>query len=317
MIPQVSIIIPAFNVEAYIVSTLESVWNQTFKDYELIIINDASSDRTEEVVLNYIDTHKFQYTPFYLKNAVNHGCCSSRNVGIHIARGKYVCFLDADDIYREDFLLCLYNEIVHTGSDFVFCGYDTNNILKGTNQKFTDKRNYPICHRKFHIIYNYMIGATHIGHWAAMYNLNFIRSNQIFYFDGCQKAGDTEFVLDVLLCCKKLSFVPKSLYVYNIRPNSITTSEPSIRLFDGYFAYKRVFNKIRNPFIKILYYFTKYPRETHLILQAFYIKNRPIPYLYTSKYKILWFCFLNLCINKQKDSKTILIWFWNTQIKIK
>lgn len=317
MSPQISIVIPAYNVEDYIVSTLDSVWKQSFKNYEIIIINDSSSDKTEQIILEYIHTHEFLFEPVYLRNRKNYGCCSSRNIGIHIARGKYICFLDADDNYEEDFLSCMYQEIEKSSSDFVFCGYDTNYTIKGTYQKFLDIRKYPTSHRKHIIVFKYMTGSTHIGHWAAMYDLNFIRNNQLFYFDGCQKAGDTEFVLNILLSCKTISFVPRSLYIYNLRPNSITTSQPSERLFDGYFAYKRVLNNIKNPLIKILYYFTKYPRETYLILQAFYSTGTPLPYLYTSKIEILWLCLLNLSINRQKDARKILFWYWREHINTK
>lgn len=315
MKPLISIIIPAYNSELYIASTIRSLHSQYLKDFELIIINDASTDNTEHLIKSLIQIYELAEKTVYIKNPVNYGCATSRNIGIHIARGQFICFLDADDNYKPDFLSKLSNKLMNDHSDFVFCGYDTNFLDYNKYKKYTNSRIYPKSTRRFHIICLYMLGHLHIGHWAAMYNLSFIRNNYIFYFDGCKKAADTEFVIRVLNHSKKISFVKESLYIYMSHKNSITTSMPSSDLFDGYYAYNRAFHCIRNPFYKILYYFTKYPRETYIILERFYTEQVELPYLYCSKYKILMHCILNVLINKKNLSKDILNWYWCTYLK--
>lgn len=97
--PAVSVIIPAYNVAIYISEALESVLAQTFNEYEVIVINDGSSDTEElEQVLEPYREHIV-----YLKQE-NRGAASARNTGLYVARGEFVAFLDADDSWHPDFL---------------------------------------------------------------------------------------------------------------------------------------------------------------------------------------------------------------------
>lgn len=95
----VSIIMPAYNVEKYIGSTLESVKNQTFKSWECIIVDDCSDDSTEKIVKEYSEQDKkFQY----IKLDKNSGAATARNTAIKKATGKYLAFLDSDDIWAAE-----------------------------------------------------------------------------------------------------------------------------------------------------------------------------------------------------------------------
>jgi glycosyltransferase involved in cell wall biosynthesis len=88
---KISVIIPAFNVGKYINKTLESLKSQTFKDFEVIVINDGSSDNTLEV----INSSKSGFTQkFTVIDQKNKGVSKSRNMGIDTAQGKYICFID-------------------------------------------------------------------------------------------------------------------------------------------------------------------------------------------------------------------------------
>lgn len=94
--PKVSIIIPAYNAESTIKSTIEAVRNQTYRDYELIVINDGSTDRTAEIVREIADDR------FKLFSYKNGGLATARNRGIRQATGEYIAFLDADDLWTKD-----------------------------------------------------------------------------------------------------------------------------------------------------------------------------------------------------------------------
>ena len=91
-VPLVSVIIPAYNSANYIEEALESVFEQTFQDFEIIVIDDGSTDETGEVLKKYGDRIRLLFQD-------NGGCASARNKGIRIARGKYIAFLDADDLW--------------------------------------------------------------------------------------------------------------------------------------------------------------------------------------------------------------------------
>lgn len=96
---KVSIIIPVFNSSDYLAETINSVIAQTCKDWEIILINDCSLDNSEEIIESY--TSKFTNIKSY-SNKINLGAGPSRNVGIKHAKGEYLAFLDADDVWAED-----------------------------------------------------------------------------------------------------------------------------------------------------------------------------------------------------------------------
>ncbi|MGR3310382.1 MAG: glycosyltransferase [Candidatus Brocadiales bacterium] len=90
--PRVSVIIPTYNSATFLPEAIESVFAQTYKDYEIIVIDDGSTDNTKEVLNPYFDKIKYIYQQ-------NHGAGSARNTGIKHSQGEYIAFLDADDIW--------------------------------------------------------------------------------------------------------------------------------------------------------------------------------------------------------------------------
>lgn len=91
--PKVSVIMPAYNAEKYIAEAIDSILAQTYTDYEFIILNDCSTDRTEEIILSFKDSRIV-----YLKNEENMGVAKTLNRGLSVARGEYIARMDADDI---------------------------------------------------------------------------------------------------------------------------------------------------------------------------------------------------------------------------
>ena len=104
--PLISVVIPAYNAEQFLDETLESVLSQTYENWECIIVNDGSTDNTESVAKKWCEKDtRFRY--FYKENS---GASDTRNLGIKKARGEYIAFLDADDLYMPNFLdVCLEN----------------------------------------------------------------------------------------------------------------------------------------------------------------------------------------------------------------
>ena len=91
--PKISVIMPAYNAEKYIAEAIDSILGQTFGDFEFIILNDCSTDRTEEIILSYEDPRIV-----YLKNEQNMGVAATLNRGLAVAKGEYIARMDADDI---------------------------------------------------------------------------------------------------------------------------------------------------------------------------------------------------------------------------
>lgn len=93
--PEISVIMPAYNAEKYIAASIESVLSQTFKNFELLILDDASSDKTKEIVLSFA---KNDSRIIYVEKQSNHGPATLRNEGIHLAKGNFIALNDADDL---------------------------------------------------------------------------------------------------------------------------------------------------------------------------------------------------------------------------
>lgn len=114
----ISVIIPVYNVEKYIESCIESVLNQTYKNIELIIINDGSMDRSLEIIEKYSTNNNV-----YIVNKNNSGQSDCRKIGYEMTRGDYVFFMDSDDTLEPDALEIMLSTIMHEDSDFCCCRY--------------------------------------------------------------------------------------------------------------------------------------------------------------------------------------------------
>ncbi|MBE3092227.1 MAG: glycosyltransferase [Actinobacteria bacterium] len=117
---EVSIVIPAYNQDKFLGETLKSVLAQTFKDFECIIIDDGSTDKTKDIAGKYSDGARVKY--FYQENK---GLAGARNTGIKLARGKYINFLDSDDLIYEYFLEHMVKKLdSHSDIDFLSCAWE-------------------------------------------------------------------------------------------------------------------------------------------------------------------------------------------------
>ena len=138
---KVSVIIPVFNVKNYIEDCLESVFSQTISDIEIICIDDGSTDGSLQILEKYSDLGKIK-----LIKQENSGVSTARNKGIDIAEGKYLYFMDADDIITSDYIQGLYNAAIETNckivvNDNISIFYDDNlNNMK--NLKKVKKMEY-------------------------------------------------------------------------------------------------------------------------------------------------------------------------------
>lgn len=137
----VSVIIPAYNVENYIGKCLKAIINQTYKNIEIIVINDNSTDNTKKVIEEYQN----QFPNFSLINLdENKGVSNARNIGISIAKGEYIMFCDSDDWYEENAVEILLKEAKDNNSEFVMANHyitRENSRIKINNSRYFKKKN--------------------------------------------------------------------------------------------------------------------------------------------------------------------------------
>jgi len=222
--PLISIVIPLYNKEKVVEAPLKSIKGQTFIPYELIIVNDGSTDNSRDVVLHYINSNSFfaDRLPIKIIDQENGGVSSARNRGIKEANGEYIAFIDADDEWRPDFL----NEISKLIETFPDCSlYATSYVYKTGLNSFK-----PISLRGFNfnedigIIDNYFKMAT-AGEPPICSSAVVVRKSVISSIGGFPpiKMGEDLIVWAKIACQYKIAYNKNTLSVYSRLPENYLT----------------------------------------------------------------------------------------------
>ena len=216
---EISVIIPVYNVEKYLRQCIESVVKQNLYNYEIILVNDGSTDNTDSLLREYKDKRIK-----YFKNK-NQGIGKTRNFGIDKATGKYLMFLDSDDYLREDACEILYQKALTTNSDLVICNfykvYDSGKIEDINLPSFTETtlKKRPT-----------LINEVNLAPWNKIYKRELITKNNLKFVENL-KYEDAPFVIDAFINAKKIAKVDEKLNYYVIHGNSETTVRDK-RCFD-------------------------------------------------------------------------------------
>ncbi len=222
----ISIIVPVYNVENYIKKCLDSLIKQTYKNIEIIVVNDGSQDESEIIIQKECELDK---RVLYFKKK-NGGLGSARNYGLERAKGKYVCFVDSDDWVSPDFVEQLIGPLIETNSDISIC--NMNYIFEdGSSRNRTPKINQVEILDKNSAIDELLEGKKFRFHACnKMFSMN-------LFDDVCFKEGklfeDVFTTYKLFNKCHQVALVPKTLYFYlQSRQGSILTSKFNERKFD-------------------------------------------------------------------------------------
>ncbi len=212
--PLVSVIIPCYNCSKTIVATLESIRKQVYKNYEIICINDGSTDRTYNTIYEWSCKNKI---PVKIINQKNRGVSSARNNGIRNASGMYVCFIDADDEYASSFIKSLVLGIVKNKCDASYCkitrvkkrldAFSANKIQKQTTKQ--TMRN---------LLYN----MGEIGFSCFLYNRDMLINSNLLFDEDIRYGEDRSFVWKYICKQKRIAYIDLNLYWY--RKNSMSAT---------------------------------------------------------------------------------------------
>lgn len=205
-----SIIIPLYNKEKFLFETLSSVELQTYKDFEVIIVDDSSTDNSFNIAKTFEKDKRFKV---YTK--LNGGVSDARNFGIEKAVGQYICFLDADDIWDSSYLREVYRLIKKYPDYDVFClGYlSFNNVIEDTYAKFNLRKyiktdDAVIDFFRYSVLRKGSIALTS----AVVISRSLIESKQLKFKTGCSMGEDVDFWVracaskDIVYCNKTLMF---------------------------------------------------------------------------------------------------------------
>lgn len=214
---KISVIVPVYNSEEFLTESINSLLNQTFTDFEVICINDGSTDQSLRLLKN------LQKRDGRIKviDRENGGCGSARNAGIEKAEGKYIYFFDPDDYIREDAFEKLYKNAENNNSDMVFSQInwyhegETINLNKpGIDlEKEFDDVDFDNFTFTFRDIKRYVVNS-YFAPWMKLYKSDFLKVENNFKFQENIAFDDVPFHVETIIKAKRISFVPEAFYQY-------------------------------------------------------------------------------------------------------
>ena len=211
--PKFSVIIPCYNASSVIRRGLNALNNQTYKDFEVIIVDDCSTDNSVDIIKACQDEMSIDIR--LLKNEKNSGPGFSRNYGIKSALGEYLCFMDSDDYFDTTYFECISNQIEVTGSDIIYFGM--NHVI-GDNYRSSKFNNYSS--RQEYI-------ALVSGSLCKFCSLKSLWDG--LEMPSIKNAEDIAIIPIIFSRAKKITSIPNLLYYYIHSNNSLSsTHKPEV-----------------------------------------------------------------------------------------
>lgn len=203
----ITIMIPAYNAERYIGRCLESLQKQSYRDIEVVIVNDGSKDSTQRICEEYAGKD----SRFRVINQKNGGEGAARNTGLREAKGQFLCFVDADDYVNADFVENMYQMHLEHKAELVICGFTELKDSKIINQT---NGSVEIMDRET-AMENLLREDSFKGYvWNKMFNMQIIRDNKLQFDVSLAVWTDVLFVFQYMLHIDKAVFNPKPTYNY-------------------------------------------------------------------------------------------------------
>lgn len=267
---KVSVVVPVFNVEKYLEKCINSVLNQSLADFELIAIDDKSTDNSLKILKDF---QKMDKRIRIFENKKNMGPSYCRNLGIREAKGKYLEFIDSDDWIEENCLELLYNESESKDLDFImfpFAIYD-DKTEKASEFQYSS---ITVIDSSFdHAVFSYdafdgdTLCKIAFSPVNKLYNLDFLRKNGFKFLEGVDVAEDLLFFYEIFLNASRVSMFRKIFYYYRIHVGSISTTGDR-RSFDVI----KVIQKLIDLF-KIKNIYERYKKDLLLLVTVVYKYN--------------------------------------------
>ena len=223
--PQISIIIPVYNVEKYLNRCIESVVNQSFKDIEIILVDDGSPDNCPRMC----DEWGTKDSRIKVVHKKNEGLGLARNTGMQHATGEYIAFIDSDDYVDLNMYEILHEKAVSHNADIVYCGHKYGLKDGKTYENRSDFKEETIFKNReeienLSISYFYPSNGNvkMMSVWHSIYNRDVIKTD--FYSEREVVSEDLHFQVSAILNSKKIVYIPDSLYYYCYNGESLSNT---------------------------------------------------------------------------------------------
>lgn len=221
--PVISILVPCYNVEKYLNQCMDSILNQTYRNLEIICLNDGSTDGTRKILEEYAALDK----RIIVVNKANSGYGATMNTGLRMAKGKYVGIVESDDYIEPTMFETLCDNAEKNRLDTVKCLYSEHYEDTGKNKVRTYK----------FIRYNEVMNPSEEQKvfglppaiWAGLYNREFLVKNNIDFLETPGASfQDTAFAFKVYASAERVMFIPEILHHYRINPGSSVKSPDKV-----------------------------------------------------------------------------------------
>ena len=289
----ISIIVPVYNVEKYLPKCLDSIINQTYKNLEIILINDGSTDKSGEFCKKYKDIDN----RINVIHKINEGVSVARNTGINVAKGKYITFIDSDDWIETDYIESALKYLMEYKPDILI-----NNYLRDIGGIFNLTNITPVVFNKHQALFE-MIRGKYFN-WspvAAFYSSTICKTNK--FAANIHYGEDLLFKYNFIKNSKNILYVPLSKYYYVNRDDSACNSYDNDKKMDDLYVMEYIMKRERNEIGNIL------------------LENEYLPRL-INRTKILKFCDdkryieLKFILNK-KIKHMLFLNLFSTKVSIK
>ena len=341
--PEVSVIVPIYNVEKYLSKCIDSIINQTFKDIEIICVNDGSTDNS----LKILEKYALKESRIKIINQKHLGPSSARNAGLNAANGEYIVFVDSDDWVENNLVELAYNKISAEKADVVIYSY--NNVEEGEAKPFEYVCSVLKYYEKKNINFTDLISINHCI-WDRMFRKKFLTDNNIKFPDKITCNEDGFFNLLCLFYNAKYCCLPEILYNYlctrkgSIMADALHIIRDNIytcKYFISSDIYKNASDKFKaavlNTFLNNLNY--KYSQEKYRLYRPIYnyqlakffkylsetvdkdiLKSTPYPEMVKKHSNIKYFLnhlfSIENIYKKSIKIKQITLCFWKFKFKI-
>lgn len=215
----ISIIIPIYNAGTVVSNCIKSILEQSYTDYEVILVDDGSTDNSGEVCQSIVKKdNRFIYV-----RQENKGVSSARNRGIGLAKGEFIAFVDGDDCLDRNYLNCLISEV--GDNDLAVCGYKKILDTDIYNSKQIDMHKIQFIKYSANKYCEELFSVGNLEYqgyvWGKLYRADVIKKNDIYFDENIAYNEDRLFLVQYLDNCKhSVAYCPEKLYIYIQSDNS-------------------------------------------------------------------------------------------------
>ena len=227
--PKITVISPVYNGKKYIKNFIKSINNQTFKDFDLLLINDGSNDDTYNVAKSELKKTKLNYK---IINKKNGGQSSARNLGIQKSTGEWIVMLDSDDTIQKDYLKNLYNMASKNNCDVAICDINRvneNNIFEESN----DNLEYEIKSGK-ETFCDFIKHKIEIGPVSLLIRKQHLQNLNLKFDENSSYSEEFIFICSLLHDTQNVIHLKQRLYNYCLRSGSVSTGANTQKILNGY-----------------------------------------------------------------------------------